>query len=158
MRDLTKEKLDGVRAIRPTDKRTNKRNVIWKCQCLRCGMEFLASEDCLVSGGTRSCGCLRENLSAKRMCERKTLVEKTDLDLLTQGKRANNTSGVKGVSFHKRSGKYMAYITLAGKRHYLGLFGTIEEAARARREAEVELFDPILEAHGRKPTGERQDA
>ena len=158
MRDLTRERFDGVRAIEPYGRCKGSRNVVWRCECLRCGKEFHARADNLLSGKTTSCGCLKAALSAKRMGQRHTLVEDTDLDLLTQTKRSDNTSGVKGVSFHKRSGKYMAYITLAGKRHYLGLFGTIEEAARARREAEVELYDPILEAHGRKPTCERQDA
>lgn len=158
MRDLTKEKFDGVRALEATGMRTGKRNVVWKCVCLRCGKEFFTSEEYLVSSGTRSCGCLRDELSSKRMSQRETLVEDTDLDLLTQKKRTDNTSGVKGVSYHKRSGKWMAYITLAGKRRYLGLFGTVEEAAQARRQAEVELFDPILEAHGRRPTCKRQDA
>ena len=153
-----KERFDGVRAIEPTDKRAGSRQVVWRCECLRCGKEFYARADNLLSGKTTSCGCLKAGLSAKRMSQRGTLVEDTDLDLLTQGKRSDNTSGVKGVSFHKRSGKYMAYITLARKRRYLGCFDTLEEAAKARREAEVELFDPILEAHGRKPTRERQDA
>lgn len=154
-RDLSKERFDGVRAIEPTDKRAGSRQVVWKCECLRCGKEFFARTDSLLSGATRSCGCLRAELSSSRLRQRDTLVEDTDLDLLTQGKRTDNTSGVKGVSFHRRSGKYMAYITLAGKRRYLGLFATVEEAAVARREAEIELFDPILEAHGRKTTDDK---
>lgn len=158
MRDLTRERFDGVRAIEPYGRFKGSRHIVWRCECLRCGKKFYVRADNLLSGSTTSCGCLKDELSSRRMGQRETLVKDTDLDLLTQKKRLNNTSGVKGVSFHKRSGKWMAYITLAGKRRYLGIFGTVEEAAQARREAEVELFDPILEAHGRKPTRERQDA
>ena len=139
-------------AIEPIETR-NGGCTVWRCRC-DCGNECFVPSTVLSSGQTRSCGCLRREVVAKRNAGRDSLVEGTDLGLLTQKLMKSNTSGAKGVSLHKRSGKYMAYITLAGKRHYLGLFGTIEEAARARREAEVELYDPILEAHGRKPTGE----
>ena len=40
----------------------------------------------------------------------------------------NNTSGYKGVHKCKRTGKFMAYIKLQGKRRNLGMFGTAEEA------------------------------
>ena len=78
----------------------------------------------------------------------------TDLGSLTRKRPKNNTSGVKGVCRRKGSDRWMAYIRLGGKQRFLGYFDTVEEAAIARREAEIELFDPILEAHGRKPTGE----
>lgn len=48
--------------------------------------------------------------------------------------RSNNTSGFKGVSFHKGCGKYRAYINSNGKRKYLGLFETATEAAQARNQ------------------------
>ena len=84
-------------------------------------------------------------------------MEGTELTLLTQKLRADNTSGVKGVCFDKRTSRFMAYIKLRGKMRYLGRFDTVEEAARVRRQAEEELFAPILEAHGRE-LGEEDDA
>ena len=154
MVDLTNMKFGKLTAIEPTDLRY-RRAVVWRCRC-DCGNECLIPAERLVSRNTRSCGCLRREEVAKRDAERDSLVEGTDLDLLTQGKRSNNTSGAKGVCRCKGSGKFRAYIMLAGKRHYLGYFDTVEEAAQARREAEVELYDPILEAHGRKPTERRE--
>ena len=53
--------------------------------------------------------------------------------------RLDNSTGVKGVSFHKKSGRYMAYINLNLKRQYLGYFDTLEEAKNARIEAEKTL-------------------
>ena len=47
-----------------------------------------------------------------------------------QGKRMNNTSGYKGVSFNKPSNKYLARININGKLKHLGLFETAEEASR----------------------------
>ena len=48
-----------------------------------------------------------------------------------QGKRMNNTSGYKGVSFHKPSNKYQANIYINGKAKHLGLFETAEKASKA---------------------------
>lgn len=42
---------------------------------------------------------------------------------------SNSTTGVTGVSWNKRRGKYEAYIKVDGKRKHLGLFDSIERAA-----------------------------
>lgn len=44
----------------------------------------------------------------------------------------NNTSGCVGVSFHKQTNKWRAYITVDRQQHPLGLFLTKEEAIAAR--------------------------
>ena len=51
--------------------------------------------------------------------------------------RTDNTSGCKGVCFDKRSGKYAAQIKINGKRKHVGLFSTVEEAAKAFIEFEI---------------------
>ena len=43
----------------------------------------------------------------------------------------NNSSGVKGVTWHKVGQKWGAYIQQSGKKHYLGLFTTVAEAEQA---------------------------
>jgi len=55
-------------------------------------------------------------------------------------KQRNNTSEYTGVSFNKASGKWKAYITVGGKKKYLGRFHTKEEAAAVYREAAKEAF------------------
>lgn len=52
--------------------------------------------------------------------------------------RANNTSGITGVSKTKY-GSYRAYVTIRQKQINLGHYQTIEEAASARLEAEERL-------------------
>jgi hypothetical protein len=54
---------------------------------------------------------------------------------MNRGLRANNTSGVKGVSWSKKSSRWLAHIGINGKLHHLGLFDTIEEARAVREEA-----------------------
>lgn len=53
---------------------------------------------------------------------------------------------IKGVSYTK-NGKYRAYINLKRKQKHLGVFDTLEEAKKAREEAEKEIFDPLFEKH-----------
>ena len=50
---------------------------------------------------------------------------------------SKNTSGVTGVHFPKARKKYVAQIKVNQETIYLGMFKTLEEAAAARREAEL---------------------
>ena len=52
----------------------------------------------------------------------------------------NNTSGYKGVSFHRRMRRWTAYITKGGRRYPLGSFDTAEEAHGAYVTAARLLF------------------
>lgn len=51
----------------------------------------------------------------------------------------NNTSGIKGVSFHKRNGKWKAQIQVSGRKMGLGYFDRIEDARDAYAEASDRL-------------------
>mgnify|MGYP000928629182 FL=1 len=54
--------------------------------------------------------------------------------------RSDNTSGYKGVSFHKPSGRYRAYINKDGIRQDLGLHDTKKDAAKSYNQKASELF------------------
>ena len=56
-----------------------------------------------------------------------------------QRKSKRNTSGFKGVTLHKPTGKWMAQIVAHGKHYYLGLFDTPEEAHAVYCEAAIRL-------------------
>jgi HNH endonuclease/AP2 domain len=47
------------------------------------------------------------------------------------GKHIDNTSGFKGVHLHRKTGKWCAQVGILGKKKYLGLFSTPEEASLA---------------------------
>lgn len=74
--------------------------------------------------------CTRENLRAASASDNARNVSK----------RANNTSGFKGVSFHKATGKFSAQIVVNGKSRHLGLFRTADAAAVAYDDAAKRLF------------------
>lgn len=54
--------------------------------------------------------------------------------------KANNSSGYKGVSFHRQTGKFRAYIHENGKQKYLGLFLTAAEASEEYKKAAKETY------------------
>lgn len=47
---------------------------------------------------------------------------------MNRRRQSNNTSGYKGVSLFKRTGRYRAYIMVDGKETHLGYYKTAEEA------------------------------
>lgn len=124
------------------------------CRC-DCGKEIEVLGSQLLAGHYKSCGCYHkegykdfdkiqhmgtEKLQSKR-------VEGTSLYGMTMKTPVTNTSGVKGVSYVKRLKKYRAYIYLGGKQKHLGVYETIDEASKAREEAEEKYFKPILEKY-----------
>lgn len=50
---------------------------------------------------------------------------------------SHNTSGERGVSWHKQTNRWRAYIKVNGKTLHLGLFTTLERAVDARKKAEA---------------------
>lgn len=61
--------------------------------------------------------------------------------------RSDNTSGVIGVSWDRKSGKWHAYIQVAGKRINLGWFDDLEDAVAVRKAAEIKYG--FHQNHGR---------
>lgn len=51
----------------------------------------------------------------------------------------DNRSGYKGVTYMKKTNKYVARLTINNKVHYLGYFNTAEEAYEAFKKASLEL-------------------
>ena len=116
----------------------------WRCRC-DCGKETVVTTAHLRSGWTTSCGCKPKG----------TFVDGTFVELL-QSKtiRKNNTSGVTGVEWQAKKRRWRATICFKGKRRYLGSYDKLEDAVKARKRAEEELFEPFLRefAESEKPT------
>lgn len=53
--------------------------------------------------------------------------------------RADSKTGLLGVCWHKKAGKYVAQIRHLGKTIYLGLHDSVESAVAARQAAELKL-------------------
>ena len=110
----------------------------WRCLC-KCGKEAIVCQSNLKSSHTRSCGCLSDPRNTRHF------VEGTCIESIRSRKvSASNKSGVRGVYFNQRSGRWIAQITFQGHTRYLGSFESLEEAAQVRKKAEA-IFDDFLE-------------
>lgn len=74
--------------------------------------------------------CRKQNL---RVCS----ISQNAMNMI---KPSRNTSGCKGVSYHKYSNTWRAFITKNKKQIYLGYYKLFEDAVKARKDAEVKYF------------------
>lgn len=115
----------------------------WLCRC-DCGREVVVKTHRLRCGHTKSCGCLCGPGGARNALGL-TYIDGTCVEMLSSGAiRSNNTSGVPGVDWLTKKQRWRASICFKGRRHYLGSYTHFEDAVRARKQAEEELFEPFL--------------
>lgn len=63
LKDLTNQKFGRLTTIKIVGK-DKYRNISWLCQC-ECGNSVIVSANKLLSGNTKSCGCLQRDLAAE---------------------------------------------------------------------------------------------
>lgn len=126
------------------EKSGTKSRTRWLCKC-DCGNTKIVYASKLLSGQTKSCGCLAKDAAILIDRKKRVEVEGTNLDKIRAKTNRNNTSGVKGVHYHKKSKKWVAQLNFKGKVVFREEFDTLKEATEARKEAEKKYFKPILE-------------
>ena len=131
-------------AMEPTEKRSN-RSVIWKCQC-DCGEQVEVRATMLTSSHTTSCGCAKRAIDDERDFKKVlTYIEDTCIEFVQNiGKQRSGSSsqtGVRGVIL--KDGKYLAQINYKKKRYYLGRYLRLEDAVKARKQAEARIEEYV---------------
>ena len=103
------------------------------------------TEDGLLHGNYKSCGCLRQEIW-KELPGQLHMVDGTCVEMLEKRKhRSDNTSGFRGI-YHMNNGKYRATIGFKGKRFYIGTFKNYEDAVQAHLEAENTIHGGFVQA------------
>jgi hypothetical protein len=76
----------------------------WKCRC-ECGKFYIAREDKLLAGRTKSCGCLRAEISA----EQKTIADlaRQQQELTATLHEARKTLALSERLFNRQAGQYL---------------------------------------------------
>lgn len=136
--DLTGKRFGRLTAVKRCERAGKHDRPKWLCKC-DCGNECVVLARYLKQGKVQSCGCIQGKNSPT------DLFDGTMIGSLTRKKGRNNTTGVKGVSFNKRRGTYVAEIMIRRKKIYLGEFHSLEEAKKARQRAEEKYFVPEIE-------------
>ena len=92
--------------------------------------------------GTRE-GYVVDHINKDKFDNRKSNLRNCSqsLNILNSKISKDNTSGIKGVDFHKASGKWRARIKYNGENKYLGIYENKEEAIKVRKEAENKILE-----------------
>lgn len=128
------------------------------CECA-CGNKVSIRQTSLTKKRcpTRSCGCIckekasetgRKTIQGNSAPYREVNIRyKTNFHVIErENPGKNNKSGYKGVWYNSSQNKYEAYISIHRKRIHLGHFAKLEDAVKARKNAEDELFAPLIAA------------
>ena len=121
----------------------------WRCRC-DCGNEVVCYKEYLYGGSTRSCGCLVAETRKENVKKAMHFVDGTCVERISSKRTsANNTSGCRGVYRRNDSG-WRACIGFQGKLHNLGSFQNYEDAVKARKEAEEQIYGSFLKNYYRE--------
>ncbi|MDV0431668.1 alcohol dehydrogenase [Lactiplantibacillus sp. DA1] len=157
LKDLTGETFSRLTVIERAESAPNG-NARWLCQC-SCGRQVVVDSYRLRKGITKSCGCLRADVSRKNIFEnpqtRKNmgrsdnlpLYQGTSVDRLKPNSR--NRSGVIGVSFDRCSQKWVARLMYRGRLVLNQQFADMDDAIMARKQAEQRYVMPVLEEYAK---------
>ena len=139
---------------------TNRQRSGWLCRC-DCGNEVVVIRKDLLSGKVQSCGCLLRETARKRIVEQNAVGHYAGTTISTinpdRPPNKNNKSGVKGVFWSEREQRWIASITVKRKSIKIGRFRTLEEAAKARKEAEEKYFAPLIEEYKQLKEGKNDE-
>ena len=145
--DLSGQAFGRLTAVEATTRRS-RTSIIWECKC-ECGTTCFVAAGNLKYGTTLSCGCLsreRGRATIKNACAGQIRVDGTSVNQLKRKNiNKNNKTGVRGVSYTTRNGKYVAQIVFKRKTYFLGYHDTVEEASAARKAAEEKIYGEFLE-------------
>ena len=108
--------------------------------------ELRAMTDTLKGRECSMCAkCAARNATSK-MRQAAGFVNGTQISRIKSSRLSvSNTSGVKGVYYDKRSGKWRARLKFKGKLMNFGSFDNFEDAVKARKNAELEYFGEFLD-------------
>lgn len=115
------------------------RGYTYLCEC-SCDKhtQIYVRGDLLRSGEVKSCGCIHDELLRENVQKayKNNFVGGTSVSkIITDKLQRNNTSGIRGVSWHKGQEKWQARIMYKGITYYLGYYSDIKDAEKVIKTA-----------------------
>lgn len=150
--DLTGKKIGKLTVLERSDQygsRGNRKTRLWKCQC-DCGAITYKATDTLTNPAISMCKVCAGKYSAEKARENAGFAGGTQLSKIkVESDKSDNLSGVRGVYYDGKTGKYRARLKFRRKYYNLGYFTSLEDAVKARKRAEEDIFEKYLESHKR---------
>lgn len=133
---------------------TRKGYVICRCDCGN--VKSIRATQLTKVSPVQSCGCIQKevvsgvgSITAKKNFApfyAESLQYHTNFHVIETDKpNCKNTSGYKGVWFNAKRGLWEAYISIHRKRIFLGRYGKKEDAIIARKQAEANYYEPLIQ-------------
>lgn len=141
-KDITGQKFGMLTVIKYIN--SGKEGTEWLCKC-ECGASPILPASYIKK--YQSCGCVMRQQRIKNVANNQKLVQHTgsSLNILRIEPNSNNKStGVRGVSYVKTTGKFVAYISYRNKRYTLKRSTDINVCIKARQEAEKAIREDFL--------------
>ncbi|MBE6942851.1 MAG: hypothetical protein E7453_01140 [Ruminococcaceae bacterium] len=149
--DLTGKVFGKLEVLGRADQRNprgERTTPMWECRC-ECGEITYKATDTLKNPDISMCSKCASKYAVERARVWAGFVDGTQITKIKNMKlTAANTSGVRGVSFEKRSGKWRARLKFKGETINLGIFDLFEEAVSARKQAEMIYLGEFLKEKG----------
>ena len=128
--------------------------VTCKCECGN--VKDIRATQLTKTDPVTSCGCLQRERASEIGSDifkrnfapfyTESLQYHTNFHVIESDKPGvKNKSGYKGVWFNEKRGQWEAYISIHRKRIFLGRYSNKDDAIRARKRAEEEYFEPLIQ-------------
>ncbi|EQK39999.1 AP2 domain protein [[Clostridium] bifermentans ATCC 638] len=140
--DLVGKRFGELIAIKPVG--SEKGITKWLCKC-DCGEETIVLRNNLTQGKTKTCGHGCDITKSTESFAKDNYINGTSIiSLCRKELNKNNKSGVTGVSWDNRKNKWRAVIMFKGKYTHIGYYKKLEDAMKARKDAEEKLHNKFL--------------
>lgn len=145
--DLTGRRIGKLTVLGRSDRygsRGKRHPRLWECRC-DCGAVTYKATDTLMNPDVSMCqhcaaeyaiACARANLGFEGGTQITKIKNRTET--------SENLSGIRGVYLDRKTGKYRARLKFRGKSYELGSYSKLEDAIKARKRGEEEIFDAFL--------------
>lgn len=146
--DLTGQKIGKLTVLERSDQygsRGKRKTQLWKCQC-ECGAVTYKATDTLTNPDISMCQECAGKYAAEKARENAGFEGGTQITKIKNcPDTSDNISGYRGVYFDRRTGKYRARLKFRGKLYNLGYFTKLEDAVKARKRGEEEIYGKFLD-------------
>lgn len=148
--DLTGQKIGKLTVLERSDKygsRGKRQTQLWKCQC-ECGTITYKATDTLTNPDISMCQACAGVYAAEKARANAGFEAGTQISKIKDiSDSSDNLSGVRGVYLDRKTGRYRARLKFQGKLYNLGSYANIEDAIKARKRGEKEIYGGFLAVH-----------